>query len=93
MTLQITLVHGDFVARVSGVDLVRDLDQPMFERLRRALDEHGVLVVPGQRMTDEEQVEFSRRWGPLQTTKGVNPVKIGSNEPLKAAVPAVDNGE
>ncbi|MFN0089201.1 MAG: TauD/TfdA dioxygenase family protein [Acidimicrobiales bacterium] len=35
-----------------------------------ALDEHGVLVFPGQHLTEDELVAFARRLGPLE--RGVN---------------------
>jgi alpha-ketoglutarate-dependent 2,4-dichlorophenoxyacetate dioxygenase len=44
-----------------------------FSELRRALDEYSVLVFADQPMSDAQQIEFSRLWGPLEPTKGVNP--------------------
>lgn len=73
MTLEIEPLRPDFAARITGVDLVRALDADRFARLRRALDDHGVLVLPGQPMDDEQQMAFSRWWGPMEPTRGVNP--------------------
>jgi alpha-ketoglutarate-dependent 2,4-dichlorophenoxyacetate dioxygenase len=73
MTPTITPLRPDFVARVSGVDLVHGVNAAVFAVLRRALDEHSVLVFSGQPMDDEQQIAFSRWWGPMEPTKGVNP--------------------
>jgi len=73
VSIAITPLREDFAARVTGVDLVNGIDEARFARLRRALDEHSVLVFPDQPMDDEQQIAFSRWWGPLEPTKGVNP--------------------
>ena len=66
--MEITPVHPHFGARVEGSDLTRPLDDATFARIRAAFDEHSVLVFPDQRLTDEQQLAFSLRFGPLETT-------------------------
>ena len=61
-------VHDCLGARVEGVDLARPLAAPVFQRIFDAFQEHSVLVFPGQQLTDEQQMAFSRRFGPLETT-------------------------
>ncbi|MCH9672080.1 MAG: TauD/TfdA family dioxygenase [Gammaproteobacteria bacterium] len=73
MSIEITSVGPQFVARVSGVDLVSGLDDRVFMQLRRALDEHSILIFSDQQMDDERQMAFSNWWGPMEPTKGVNP--------------------
>ncbi len=73
MTIEVTALRRDFAARVSGVDLIAGIDAEVFAHLRRALDEHSVLIIPGPVMSDEQQIAFSRWWGPMEPTKGVNP--------------------
>jgi alpha-ketoglutarate-dependent 2,4-dichlorophenoxyacetate dioxygenase len=73
MTSDITPIGPGFAARVQGINLVEDLNTEIFARLRAALDEYLVLVIPGQPMDDEQQMAFSRWWGPMEPTKGVNP--------------------
>jgi taurine dioxygenase len=53
-------------AEVVGLDLSRPLSQEDFARLHRAHLDHHVLVFRDQRITPEQQVDFSRRFGPLQ---------------------------
>jgi alpha-ketoglutarate-dependent 2,4-dichlorophenoxyacetate dioxygenase len=61
-------IHACFGARVEGVDLARPLDDATFRRIADAFDEYSVLVFSGQRVTDEQQMAFSERFGPLETT-------------------------
>jgi alpha-ketoglutarate-dependent 2,4-dichlorophenoxyacetate dioxygenase len=73
MTLRVEPIRPEFGARVSGVSLNRGLSDSAFSELRRALDEYSVLVFADQPMNDAQQIDFSRLWGPLEPTKGVNP--------------------
>ncbi|MFT5445586.1 MAG: alpha-ketoglutarate-dependent 2,4-dichlorophenoxyacetate dioxygenase [Gammaproteobacteria bacterium] len=73
MTIEITPVGPQFVARVRGVDLLHGLDNETFAILRKALDDHSILILPDQPMDDEGQMAFSAWWGPMEPTKGVNP--------------------
>jgi alpha-ketoglutarate-dependent 2,4-dichlorophenoxyacetate dioxygenase len=66
--MEITPVHPHFGARVEGVDLTRPLEDATFARIRAAFEEHSVLVFGDQPLTDEQQLAFSRRFGPLETT-------------------------
>jgi len=54
-------------AEVIGLDLSRPLPEADFLRVRRAFEEHSVLVFRDQeRLTPEDHVSFSRRFGPLE---------------------------
>lgn len=73
MSIEITPVGPGFVARIHGVDLVNGMDSDVFAQLRRALDEHSILICSDQPMDDAQQIAFSNWWGPMEPTKGVNP--------------------
>ena len=73
MSLRFNPIRPEFGARVSGVDVNNGMGEAVFAELRRALDEYSVLVFSDQPMDDERQIVFSRWWGPLEPTKGVNP--------------------
>ena len=73
MALRFDPIRPEFGARVSGVTLTLGLSASASSELRRALDEYSVLVFADQPMTDAQQIDFSRLWGPLEPTKGVNP--------------------
>jgi len=64
----VTAVHPCLGAEVAGVDLARPLADDAFARIAAAFDEHSVLVFRGQHLTDEQQMAFSSRFGPLETT-------------------------
>jgi alpha-ketoglutarate-dependent 2,4-dichlorophenoxyacetate dioxygenase len=64
----ITAVHPCLGAEVAGVDLAHPLADDAFARIAAAFDEHSVLVFRGQHLTDEQQMAFSVRFGPLETT-------------------------
>ena len=66
--LTITPAHPAFAAEIGGVDLTQPLDDATFERVATAFDDHSVLVFRGQALSDAQQMAFSERWGPLETT-------------------------
>jgi alpha-ketoglutarate-dependent 2,4-dichlorophenoxyacetate dioxygenase len=66
--LTITPLHPYFAARVDGVDLREPLEDESFDRIAQTFQECSVLVFSEQRLTDEQQMAFSARFGPLETT-------------------------
>ena len=62
-------LHTRFGARVTGIDLANDLDDETFAKLREGFASYSVLVFPDQPLTDEQQIAFSKRLGPLEATK------------------------
>jgi alpha-ketoglutarate-dependent 2,4-dichlorophenoxyacetate dioxygenase len=67
MTLAVRPLHSCFGAEVLGVD-VRHVDDGAFKEIADVFDEHSVLLFRGQRLTDQEQIAFSERFGPLEAT-------------------------
>src|SRR5262245_54873524 len=68
MTLAITPLHRCLGARVDGVDVSLPIDDRTFREIVAALQECSVLVFTDQRLTDERQMAFSQKFGPLETT-------------------------
>ncbi|MDD9875971.1 MAG: TauD/TfdA family dioxygenase [Magnetovibrio sp.] len=66
MAVRVTPIHGDFVARVTGVDLTRPLDDATFADVEAAFETFGVVVFPDQDIGDDQQIAFSERFGPLE---------------------------
>jgi len=75
MSIAVTPINPGFGARVTGVDLLGGLDDRGFAAIRQAFDTYSVLVLPEQPMTDEQQIDFSKRFGPLEISVAVNPGK------------------
>jgi len=67
MSLTMRRLHPLFGAEIVGVD-VKSVDPPTFQAVVDAFNEHSVLLFRGQSLTDEQQIAFSRRFGPLETT-------------------------
>ena len=68
MGILVTPVQGDFVARVTGLDLSNQLDEGDFGQVRDAFHRYAVVVFPEQALTDDEQIEFSERFGSLEVS-------------------------
>jgi alpha-ketoglutarate-dependent 2,4-dichlorophenoxyacetate dioxygenase len=67
MALQMRPLHSAFGVEILDID-VRRVDDGAFGEIRRALDDHSVLLFRGQTITDQEQIAFSQRFGPLEKT-------------------------
>lgn len=60
-----------FGTEVSGLDLAQDLDDRTFGDLFQTwLDSDGIVVVRDQQLSEEQHVNFSRRFGPLYDDEG-----------------------
>jgi taurine dioxygenase len=57
-------VSGALGARVEGIDLAKPIEPAAFARIESALDEHCMLVFPGQALTPRSFCAFARLWGP-----------------------------
>lgn len=64
--LQTRKLSDAFGAEILGLDLSNELDAPTYSALKRAYAEHSVLLVRGQKMSDERHVAFSRHFGELE---------------------------
>lgn len=66
-TIEITPFEGSPLgAEVTGLDLSQPLADEDFKRIHRAHLDHHVVVFRDQRITPDQQITFSRRFGPLQ---------------------------
>jgi alpha-ketoglutarate-dependent 2,4-dichlorophenoxyacetate dioxygenase len=68
MGILVTPVQGDFVARLTGLDLSRPLDSGDFGQVHDAFNRYAVVIFPEQTLTDDEQIAFSERFGPLEVS-------------------------
>ncbi len=66
MTPMIEKLHPLFVAEISEIDLTRPIDDDTVGAIRDAFEEYSVLVFRDQDITDDQQIAFSERFGPLE---------------------------
>ena len=52
--------------RITDIDVRKPLTPAEVARIEAAMDEHAVVVLPGQDITDAQQLAFSRNFGPLE---------------------------
>ena len=84
-----------FAAELRGVTLADVAARTaVYDQVRAAFEEHSVLIFRGQEVTDETQLAFSRRFGPLDITKvgsqgaGTNLVILSTIDENGKVVPA-----
>lgn len=64
--LRITPLHPLFGAELLGADLHAPPTPELVDAVNRAMVEYALLVLRDQTITDEEQIRFSRAFGPLE---------------------------
>lgn len=65
MSLQLKPLHKVFAAEASGIDLTQPLSPADVRAFNAAMNEHAVLVIRGQPLTAQQQLDFARNFGPL----------------------------
>jgi taurine dioxygenase len=65
-SLRVEPMSPSFGAQVHGVDLALPLDDETFDTIRAAFHRQSLLRFPAQRLSEVEQIAFSRRFGALQ---------------------------
>tara|TARA_Y100001947_G_scaffold66552_1_gene56129 strand:+ start:103 stop:990 length:888 start_codon:yes stop_codon:yes gene_type:complete len=76
MSISIVPIGKCFAGEVSGVDLRRPLSAKTVAAIDSGMDEYAVLVFRGQDINDEEQLEFSRALGPIESSIGGNITRL-----------------
>src|SRR5438876_2704525 len=75
MNVSIRQIHPVFVGEVSGIDTSRRLSRDEIAAVEAGMDRYAVLVFHDQKLTDEQQMAFSRNFGPLEDARGGNITK------------------
>jgi taurine dioxygenase len=64
--IQVTRLGKHLGAEISGVDLSEPLDDDTFAQVSKAFFDNEVMVFRGQKLTPEQQIAFTRRFGVLE---------------------------
>jgi alpha-ketoglutarate-dependent 2,4-dichlorophenoxyacetate dioxygenase len=87
MAIQVSPLHPTLGAEVRGVDLTRALTPEVFAEIEAAFNSCGILVFPGQPVSDEQQLAFSQLFGPLE----VNPNYAGAKMRVRPDIADISN--
>ena len=87
VSIELTPLHPTLGAEVRGVDLTRPMMPAVFSEIDTAFARYGILVFPEQPVTDEQQLAFSRLFGPLE----VNPNYAGAKMRLRPDIADISN--
>jgi len=89
MPLEIIPLTTHIGARLTGIDARRPFTPAEVEAIDEGMNRHAVLVLPGQDITDEQQLVFTRNFGPLE--EGANSTVRNSELRLSPAFADVSN--
>ena len=89
MSLAITPLTPHIGARLTGIDAGRPITPAEVAAVEAGMDRHAVLVLPGQAITDEQQLAFTRNFGPLE--EGANSTVRNTELRLAPAFADVSN--
>ncbi|TFH50474.1 MAG: TauD/TfdA family dioxygenase [Lysobacterales bacterium] len=66
MTVSIHPFESALGAEVHGLDISRPVDDKSFDLVREAYEKHSVLLYRDQKLTPQQHIDFSRRFGKLE---------------------------
>ncbi|MAQ55678.1 MAG: hypothetical protein CMM82_02175, partial [Rhodospirillales bacterium] len=66
MLFSIHPITPAFAAEIGDVDLKKPISNKVFLEIENAFNKYSVLVFPGQNINEEQQLRFSKKFGPLE---------------------------
>ena len=91
MALSLRPLHPVFAAEATGVDLAHPLAPTDIAAIQDAMDRHAVLVFPGQDITDQQQIDFTRQLGPLESYPAGGHIRARVDSRLQAGISDFSN--
>lgn len=91
MGVHVAPAHPALGGVVTGVDLRGPLDAAEVAAIQAAIDRFGMLVFPGQDLTDEQQIAFTRNFGELENYRTSGHVRPRSDSRLGAGISDFSN--
>jgi alpha-ketoglutarate-dependent 2,4-dichlorophenoxyacetate dioxygenase len=83
-------LHPLFAAEMIGADLKSDPTPQLVAEVEAAMAQYAVVVLRGQAITDEEQIRFSRKFGPLELPPDMG-VRLGAKPRIAPEMYDVSN--
>lgn len=91
-SIEVEVFDAPLGAEIFGLDLHHPLPARDFQRIHQAHLDHHLLVFRDQRITPQQQVDFSRRFGPLQIHVLRN-FQLPSNPEVLVISNIIENGQ
>ena len=68
MSITVEPIQPQFFAEISGIDLAQPLAATDRDAIEAAIDRYAVVVFHGQKLTDDQQIDFAHRFGPIHSS-------------------------
>ena len=68
MSITVKPVTPHFVAEISGLDLAQPLKPADRDAVEAAINRYAVVVFHGQTLSDDQQIDFARHFGPIHSS-------------------------
>lgn len=65
MKISVKKLHPHFMAEIDDIDLTEALSDAQFEAIKVNFDEHAVLLFRNQLISDDNQIAFTKLFGPI----------------------------
>jgi alpha-ketoglutarate-dependent 2,4-dichlorophenoxyacetate dioxygenase len=75
MPISIRQLHPVFAGEVTGIDISKPLSPQDVASIEAGMDTYAVLVFPGQNITDDQQMAFTKNFGAIEDARGGNVTK------------------
>jgi alpha-ketoglutarate-dependent 2,4-dichlorophenoxyacetate dioxygenase len=73
VSITVSPITTDFVAEIYDVDLSQAVTAADFEEIQNAFWKYAVLIFPRQKLTQQQQLAFAERFGPIERERTLDP--------------------
>ena len=91
MAMSLRPLHPVFAAEATDVDLAHPITPAEVAAIHDAMDQYAVLVFPGQDITDQQQIDFTRQLGPLENYPSGGHIRARTDSRLGAGISDFSN--
>jgi alpha-ketoglutarate-dependent 2,4-dichlorophenoxyacetate dioxygenase len=91
MAVTIKQIHPVFAGEVSSVDLTQPISREDAAAIDEGMNRFAVLVFHGQNITDEQQVAFSKNFGPLEAKSRPGTIRKAADNRLGPGMADLSN--